>query len=257
MRNRRGRPSGYPEEMQTSEVPLAIITGAGGGLGAALAIALARDGYDVLVHARSNSDGAQATAAAVQQIGRRAHIVLADLTQGAGAAALAAGASVLGGTVRILVNNAGSYVGGPIEELTEADWLAGLHSTATATFLATQALLPMLRRSGSGRLVMIGDSSCDRPGARDLALGYHVGKTGVWMLTRSWARSEAPHGITANMISPGFLENSVDLPPVETIPVGRFGTFPDVIAALRFIISPDASYLSGSNLVVSGGWNLR
>ncbi|GAB4247235.1 MAG: bifunctional dihydropteridine reductase/dihydrofolate reductase TmpR [Candidatus Methylacidiphilales bacterium] len=247
----------YSRNMATSPAPLAVVTGSGGGLGAALAIALAEDGYDIVVHAHSNLSGAQATAAAVTARGRRAHLVQGDLSTSAGAAALAAGAAALNSSVQVLVNNAGAYVGGPLETLTERDWLEGLHSTATATFLATQALLPMMRQHGQGRLVMIGDSSCDRPGSRDLAAGYHVGKTGVWILTRSWARSEAVHGITANMISPGFLENSVDLPDPQTIPAGRFGTFNDVITALRFLISPQAAYLSGSNLVVSGGWNLR
>lgn len=243
--------------MASSSRPIAVVTGSGGGLGAALARALAEDGYDVVVHARSNQAGAQRTREECEACGAQVRVVLADLGSGAGVAKLAEVARGLGSEVRVLINNAGAYVGGGIEELTEEDWLAGLHSTATAAFLVTRALLPWLRASGSGRVIMIGDSSCDRPGARDLAAGYHVGKTGVWMLTRSFARSEACHGMTCNMISPGYLENSVGLPAPSIIPAGRFGTFADVIAAMRFLISPDAAYVSGSNLVVSGGWNLR
>lgn len=236
---------------------MAVVTGAGGGLGSALARGLAEVGYDVLVHARRNEEGARATAAACERMGVRAGVVMGDLSRRVDAEALARAAAGFGGQLRVVVNNAGSYVGGPLEELSEEAWLEGLHSTATATFLTTQALLPQVRRSGSGRLVMIGDSSCDRPGARDVAVGYHVGKTGVWILTRSWARSEARYGVTSNMISPGYLENSVDLPEPGTIPAGRFGAFEDVLGALRFVISPEAGYVSGSNVVVSGGWNLR
>lgn len=235
---------------------VALVTGAGRGLGAALAVALARDGFDLAVHYHQSEEGAEATCGSVRSLGRRARAFEADLTREAGAQALAHAIDEHFGALDLLVNNSGVYVDRNGIELSEEQWLAGLDTTVTQVFLTTRACLPMLRRS-RGRIVNIGDSSADRPGARDLAWSYHVGKTGVWILTRSLAAQEAGNGIAVNMVSPGLLENSVGDIASERVPAGRLGTFDDVYAAVRFLGLDAPAYLSGSNLMVSGGWNLR
>lgn len=240
-----------------SSKPVALITGAGTGLGGALARALAREGFQIALHYRTSKDGALATQATITTAGGVAEIFQADLASEASAKDLAAAVEERFSTLDILVNNAGTYQECHGLELTESEWFEGLNSTVTQTFFATRCLLPLLRRGALKRIINIGDSSCDRPGARDLAWSYHIGKTGVWMLTRSLAASEAPHGIAVNMVSPGFLENSLGHLPVESIPAGRIGTFEDVYQAVRFLAMEAPSYLSGSNLNVSGGWNLR
>jgi 3-oxoacyl-[acyl-carrier protein] reductase len=235
----------------------ALVTGSGSGLGAHLSLSLAETGYDIIVHAHRNEDGAQKIAEAIRAKNQKATVVLADLTQPDQAEKLATTVREFSGSLDLLINNSGVYVGQTLTDLTPEDWFTGLHTTATATFLTTRILLPFLRQSPAGRIINLGDSSCDRPGARDLAAGYHVGKTGVWILTRSFAQSEARHGVTVNMISPGFLENSVDLPDPSTVPAGRFGTFDDITQAVHSLLAPNNPYLTGSNLVISGGWNLR
>ena len=90
-------------------------------------------------------------------------------------------------------------------------------------------------------------------------MSYHIGKTGAWMLTRSFAKAEAEHGVAVNMVSPGLLENSVGLKENaegDDIPAGRYGTFGDVAEALGFLANAESTYLTGSNLAVGGGWNL-
>jgi len=159
------------------------------------------------------------------------------------------------GPVTLLINNAGVYHETPFLELTEAQWFAELNSTATAVYFTTRAFIPMLRET-RGRVINLGDGACDRPGARTMAPAYHIGKTGVYILTRSFAQSEAPHGVAVNMISPGLLETSVGLGSPDEVPAGRFGTFHDILAAVDFLIATDTSYLTGSNLIVGGGWNL-
>ncbi len=237
--------------------PLALVTGAGGGLGSALAAELARDGFALALHYRSNESGALQTRTAIAQEGGEAEVFQADLAREAGALALAAAVRARFGRLDLLVNGAGLYQERRGLELSEAEWFEGLNSTATQTFFTTRALLPLLRAGRLKRVVNVGDSSCDRPGARDLAWSYHIGKTGVWMLTRSLAAALAAHGIAVNMVSPGYLENSLGLPNPAEIPAGRLGTFRDIYQAVRFLALEAPDYLTGSNLVLSGGWNLR
>ncbi|MDD5035315.1 MAG: SDR family oxidoreductase [Methylococcaceae bacterium] len=237
--------------------PIALVTGSSGGLGAALAQSLAAEGFNLALHYRSNQAGALQTAAAIRAMGGIAECFQADLSREAEALALVDAIRADFGGLDLLVNNVGTYHERHGLDLSEAEWFEGLNSTVTPTFFTTRAALPLMRQGGLKRVVNIGDSSCDRPGARDLAWSYHIGKTGVWMLTRSFAASEAANGIAVNLISPGFLENSVGQPDPKQIPAGRLGSFQDIHQAVRFLALEAPAYLSGSHLVLSGGWNLR
>lgn len=237
--------------------PVALVTGASSGLGAALAVALARDGFDIAVHYRANQAGALQSMETIFTHGSKGEVFQADLRRESEALELAESVKNRFGQVDLLINNVGVYCERHGLELSEAEWFEGLDSTVTQTFFTTRAMLPLLRAGGLKRVVNIGDSSCDRPGARDLAWSYHIGKTGVWMLTRSFAAAEASNGVAVNMISPGFLMNSVGLPDPAHIPAKRLGSFDDIYQAVRFLALDSPSYLTGSNLVVSGGWNLR
>lgn len=237
--------------------PVALVTGSGTGLGAALAKGLGLDGFDAAVHYRSSEVGALHTLADIRARGGVAEIFQADLAAQAGALKLADAVGARFGSLDVLVNCAGAYQERHGLELSEQEWFEGLNSTVTQTFFTTRAFLPLLKAGGLKRVINIGDSSCDRPGARDLAWSYHVGKTGVWMLTRSFAAAEAERGIAVNMVSPGFLENSLGQLDPEKISTGRPGTFDEIYQAVRFLALEAPAYLTGSNLVVSGGWNLR
>ena len=235
---------------------VALVTGAGRGLGAALAERLAQSGHAVGVHYRHSREAAMQVVADIRAKGGEAAAFQADLVQESQAIRLVGEVTAEFGSLDVLINNAGVYHSKNLQQLSGQDWNEGLHSTASATFFTTRAALPGLRQSGQGRIINVGDSSCGRTGARDLAMSYHIGKTGVWMLTRSFAREEAAHGITVNMVSPGYLENSLELPSPSSIPAGRFGTFNDIWNAVEFLLKPESSYVNGSNMVVSGGWNL-
>lgn len=237
--------------------PVALVTGAGTGLGAYLAEHLARRGFDVAIHYRRSRDGASQTSRLCRAAGAQTGVWSGDLSRPSAARRLAEGIERKWGCLDVLVHNAGVYTAGKWDELSEASWRDGLKSTVESGYWISRACIHLLRTARAGRLVFIGDSSCEHPGARDLALSYHVGKTGVLMLARTIAQAEASHGITANVISPGYLENSVDLPSVEVVPVGRFGAFADIAAGLDFLISDEAAYFTGGHLLASGGWNLR
>ena len=235
--------------------PVALITGSAGGLGAFLARTLSQMGYAIVLQHRSGASATLRLARQLRQHGTPTEVVRADLSIPTQVDRLIQRVQKRFGRLDLLLNNAGTYRPTPLLRTLPADWFAGLHSTATAVFLLTRAALPLFPKKG-GRIINLGDAAADRLSARRLAPGYHVGKTGVTLLTRSFAAQLIRRHITVNLISPGYLENSIDLPPLHTLPSGRAVRFTEVAAALHYLLSPEAAQVTGTNLVISGGWNL-
>lgn len=232
----------------------ALVTGAGrpGSLGAALCRRLADDGWAVAVHYRSSRDDAETLARSLP----RAIAVGGDLADEDGARRVVDACSAEFGRLDALIHSTGTYHAEPLATLTAAHWREGLDSTATAAFFTSRAAWPHLKSAGHGRIIHLGDAGCDTLRPRDLALSYHIGKAGVLILAKSLARLTAPDGITVNVVSPGYLENSIDLDTAPPIPAGRPGTFDDVWNAIRFLLDPASGYITGSHLKASGGWSL-
>ena len=235
--------------------PVALITGTAGGLGAFLARTLSAMGYALVLHHRSGAPAPLRLARQLRLQGTPTEVVRADLSIPAQVDRLIQRVQKRFGRLDLLLNNAGTYRPTPLLHTQPADWFAGLHSTATAVFLLTRAALPLFPKKG-GRIINLGDAAGDRLSARRLAPGYHVGKTGVTLLTRSFATQLISRHITVNLISPGYLENSVDLPPLHTLPSGRAVSFAEIASAMRYLLSPEASQVTGTNMILSGGWNL-
>ena len=238
-----------------SSRPIALITGASRGLGAFLAMELSRDGYAVVIHYRSSRSRAARLVQTIRREGGVAEAWGADLARPAQVESLFRKIRRKFGRLDVLINNAGTYQPVPLLRARAKEWQQGLEGTATATFLCTQAALSIFPKSG-GRIVNLGDSACERLTARKMAPGYHVGKVGVLLLTRSFAAQLAPRRITVNCVSPGYLENSIDLPPPRSLPGGRAVTFGEIYSAIRYLLSPEADSVTGTNLVLSRGWNL-
>lgn len=236
-----------------------LITGAGRGLGQAIALHLAGPEAHLLLHYNHSEAGAREVAEAVAALGGSAGLLQADLSDAAERDRLMDAVAEQAPALHVLVNNAGVYPQTDLLELKPAEWQVVLDVTCSAVFHLTQRALPLLRAGvgevGRARIVNVGDSGADRIVARVLATPYHVAKLGVHVLTRSFARELAPERITVNQISPGFLDTSVG-EPVTSLPAGRPGTAPDILAALDYLLSPAADYVSGANLVISGAWNL-
>lgn len=241
--------------MKKGVAPVVLITGASRGLGAFLATEMSRDGYAVVVHYRRGRAQALRLVRAIREEGGVAEAWAADLTDPSQVEALFRNTRNQWGRLDVLINNAGTYQPVPLLRSRAEDWSEGLHSTATATFLAMRAALPLFSKSG-GRILNLGDSACEKLTARKMAPGYHVGKVGVLLLTRSFAAQLIRQKITVNCISPGYLENSIDLPPARSLPGGRPVRFAEILAAVRYLCSPEADQVTGTNLVISGGWNL-
>jgi 3-oxoacyl-[acyl-carrier protein] reductase len=205
-----------------------------------------------MVHYHTSADGA---AALQREFGAaRARLVAADLATSAGRSALIETVRSHTDRLHLLINNIGVYPEVALLDTSLALWEKTLALTCTAAFHLIQELHPYMRGEGS-RIINIGDSSIDRLEGHVYATPYYVAKYGLHVLTRSYAPLLAKHGILINMISPGWLENSVG-PVNPDLPAGRRGTFQDIIGALDYLLSDAAAYVSGANLIVSGGFNL-
>jgi 3-oxoacyl-[acyl-carrier protein] reductase len=233
----------------------ALVTGAGGGIGRSIALALAGAGLDVAIHYRTSHGPAEEVRAEAQALGARAVTLQADLTDRAAARRVVTDAHAALGRLDILVNNVGNYVYAPFDELTDEQWDDMLASNLSSVFATCGAALPLMRAQGYGRIVNLGYAGAQHLVARSNLVAYAIAKTGVIVLTRSIARAEAAHGITANIVSPGVIENSVTQPAAE-IPAGRVGLVEEVSKAVLFFAVEESSYVTGQNLEVSGGWNL-
>jgi len=237
---------------------VALVTGAAHRLGAAIARHLGQAGYATVVHYRDSRDEAEEVVGAIRAAGSEAWVVGADLTVEAEVAALFEQVAAVAGRLDVVVNNVGTYQVKPVDELTPADWRYVVDVNLTATFHCCHFALPPLRASApGGRIVNRGYASCGRIVARPRAAHYQLAKTGVLLYTQALAKAVAPEGITVNCLSPGHLENSVDLPDDSAvIPAGRPATEADVLAALDYLLSDGAAYVTGQNLEVAGGFNL-
>ena len=234
----------------TAQGGWALVTAGAQGLGLALSTYLLEQGRSVIVHYRSSAQGAQALQTRFGQ--ERVLTLQADLLHATERERLIEAAKAK--DLRVLINNLGVY---PEVDLMDTDlalWEQTFTLTCTAAFHLISALHPKLAQGDGARIINIGDSGLGRLGAKPQATPYHVGKQGLFVLNQTFAQKLMPD-ITVNMISPGWLENSVgDQTP--KLPAGRRGRFEDITGALAYLLSPAADYVSGANIVVSGGWNL-
>ena len=224
----------------------ALVTGSAKGVGRAVLLALAQDGYDVAVHYRHSEAEALAVAAAARALGVNAVALAADVTLEAEARALVDDTHAVFGRLDVLVNNVGDYHNGPLFELSSERWHEIMASNLHSTFYTCQRALPYLRAAPGGAELLK---------ARPNIAAYVVAKTGVIVYSKSLALAEAGTGVTVNVVSPGVLENS-DTKPLQELPMGRTGRLTELVAAVRYLVSDEAAYTTGITLEVSGGWNL-
>ncbi|HUR76973.1 MAG TPA: SDR family NAD(P)-dependent oxidoreductase [Acidimicrobiales bacterium] len=249
----------------TSTGKVAIVTGGGSGIGLAISVRLAADGAAVAVLDR---DGASAddAAAKITASGGTAIGVTADVTDRAAVeAAVAAVAHGLGAPT-ILVNNAGLQQFGPFLKIDLDTWRRVHEVNLTGTFHCCQLVMPHMLEAGWGRIVNISSSSAQ--GGQQRMAAYVSSKAAMIGLTKSLALEFGPHGITVNTIPPGFIDTPMLRdseakgllgPGVEaaeqTTPVRRVGRPEDIAAATAFLVSEEASYVTGQVIGVNGGRN--
>ncbi len=234
---------------------IALVTGSSRGLGKNIALRLAEQVAGVCVHTKGDRDAAAEVVGEIRSKGKLAGFFQADLTRQEQAHSLMREAEDRFGRIDILVNNVGPIFRKPWEDLTSDDWDAVWRGNLGSAFLCSQAALPGMRGRKWGRIVNMGYSRVEQLVAYRNIVPYAAAKTGLLILTRSMAASVASDGITVNMVSPGLIEGGV-LPKDQNVPAGRLGTFDDVSRAVLFLVSDQAGYITGTNLIVSGGWKI-
>lgn len=237
----------------------ALVTGASRGIGAATALALAEAGADVAITYEKSADRAAEVVARIEAIGRKGHAIQADSADpSAIRRSVDEAARALGG-LDILVNNAGIARGGLVADASLADIDALLDVNVRAVILASQAALAHL--PDGGRIVSIGSNLSDRVAFGGLTV-YSMTKSALVAFTKGLAREVGPRGITVNLVHPGSTDTEMNpaagehaAAQLEHIALGHFGKPEDVAAAVAFLAGPSARQITGTGILVDGGFN--
>jgi 3-oxoacyl-[acyl-carrier protein] reductase len=238
---------------------VAIVTGAGRGIGRAIALALAAEGAKVIVNYSRSAEAAEQVVAQIQAAGGEARAVQADVADNAQIEALIRAAQETFGRVDILVNNAGITRDKLLLRMTEEDWDAVLDTNLKGAFLCTKAVASRMLKQKSGVIVNVG-SVLGKVGGAGQA-NYSASKAGLVGLTKAAAKELGSRNIRVNAVAPGFIETDMTelLKPeqkeaiLKQIPQGRFGSAEDVARAVVFLCSSDAAYIQGEVLSIDGG----
>jgi 3-oxoacyl-[acyl-carrier protein] reductase len=235
--------------------PVALVTGAGKRLGRHIAIALARDGFDVLLHYHRSSAGALEARETIRKLGRNAETIRADLRSVSQIQMLMKRAAATYGRIDLLVNNAAVFIDSPLSRTTERIWNETMDVNLKAMFFCSKHVAPLMTKRKSGRIINI--ASLGGIQAWGEHIPYSVSKAGVIMLTRILAKELAPY-IMVNAIAPGVIDLGSEEYPSQKhiarrrIPLQRFG-HPEDIASLAVFLARKANYITGQTFPVDGG----
>lgn len=238
---------------------VALITGAGRGIGRAIALRFAAEGCDVVINFKQNGEAAAETAALIEKTGREALVFQADVTDRAQVHDLCRATVERFGKLDILVNNAGVNNVCTFEEITDADWDRIMSTNLKGPFICCQEAWPYLK-IGGGRVINIASVAGQYHGPK--TVHYAVSKAGLISLTAAVARYGAEHGILVNAIAPGIIETDLTRDElrgpggqkvVAMTLLKRPGELNDVTSAAVFLASDEENYLTGQVLSVAGG----
>jgi 3-oxoacyl-[acyl-carrier protein] reductase len=230
----------------------ALVTGGSRGIGAAIVRSLAQAGAAVAINYRERAGEANALVSAIGEAGGHAIAIAADVSQSDAVARMVERVKSELGQVDILINNAGVAITRDIQDLSEADFDQTIAVNLKSVFLCTQAVLPMMRSKGWGRIVNI--SSGAARGAGAIGPHYNASKAGMEGLTRGYAARLVKENITVNAVAPSLIETDMMKGQhnlVSRIPMGRFGKAEEVATAVMMLV--DNPYMTGQTVAMSGG----
>jgi NAD(P)-dependent dehydrogenase (short-subunit alcohol dehydrogenase family) len=243
----------------------AIVTGSSRGIGKAIALRFARDGARVAVNCVATVEQAEAVAREIREAGGEAIVLRADVSRREEAERLIAGTIAAFGKVDILVSNAGIVIDRPYVESTDEDWARAIENNLHGFFNVTRAVLPHMIQRKQGRIIATG--SCITEVADFGGNKYSVctaSKGGIVAMLKPMAAEVARHGVTVNAVSPGYIATEmlgeIDAAGVEAalhlVPMRRYGKPEEIAAAMAFLASDEAAYITGQTLRVNGGMSM-
>jgi 3-oxoacyl-[acyl-carrier protein] reductase len=240
---------------------VALITGGAKGIGRGIALDLAARQWHVAICYRTSAEQAEETAQAVEARGGRAITRRCDVSDPAAARDFAASVEKEWGRIDALINGAGPYHRVNLFDETIEGWNEMFDGNLHPIFYLAQAVAPGMKARKYGRIITFSMANTEQMVSQPDVTAHYIAKAGVLILTRTLAKLLAPHGVTVNAISPGFIDSG-SAPPGELtamakrIPAGYIGTVEDIVAAARFLLSDDARYINGANIQISGAWGI-
>jgi 3-oxoacyl-[acyl-carrier protein] reductase len=240
---------------------VALITGGAKGIGRGIALDLAAQKCKIAFCYRTSEAEAQKTAAAITERGGQALAVRCDVSYPIAAKDLVSQVEKQWGRIDVLINGAGPYHRINLFEETTEGWREMFDGNLHPIFYLSQAVAPGMKTRKFGRIINFSMANADQMIAQPDVTAHYIAKAGVLILTRTLAKLLAPHGITVNAISPGFIDSG-SAPPEELagmakrIPAGYIGTIDDTVAAVRYLLSSEARYVNGANVQISGAWGV-
>lgn len=237
---------------------VAVVTGGSRGIGRAIAEQLAKDGYIVVVNYRHDAAAAQDTLNLVRESSPRSIMMQADVATPDGARQLIEASHSELGRFDVLVNNAGPFLVKSVFDTTVEEWDYILRNNLSSAFYCIKSALPIMRGQKSGHIINLGSLNAENARGAPTTTAYNVAKTGLVVLTKSVARSEARHGIRCNIVNPGLIETYAtsesdkrELPSI--IPLGMMGKPEEIASTVQFLLSDRAHYITGAVINVHGG----
>ncbi|MCE5317211.1 MAG: SDR family oxidoreductase [Parachlamydia sp.] len=233
-----------------------LVTGGAKRLGAEICRTLAGQGHSIVVHFRTSQREAEEVAAFCRTLGVDAETLHGDFSTRKSTEDFLSRYLERFSDTQYLVNNVGSYLKAPASETTMEEWEAVFQSNTHAPFLLMRGLAESLKRH-QGAVVNLGIAGLETCRADLYSTAYTSAKLSLLKLTRSLAREWAPFHVRVNMVSPGYLENAVDLPQdPASLPMRRPATLSEVCTMIAYLFSPDSNYITGQNIEIAGGVRL-
>ena len=240
---------------------VALITGGARGIGRGIALDLASQQWKIAICYRTSEADAQKTALAITERGGQALAIRRDVSDPVAAKHLAAQVEQTWGRIDVLINGAGPYHRINLFDETVEGWNDMFDGNLHPIFYLAQAVAPGMKARKTGRIINFSMANADQLLSQPEVTAHYIAKAGVLILTRTLAKLLAPHGITVNAVSPGFIDSG-SAPPEELagmtkrIPAGYIGTVDDTVAAVRYLLSEEARYVNGANIQISGAWGI-
>ncbi len=240
---------------------VALISGGARGIGRAAALDLAARGWSVAICYRTSAEEASAVVDAAKARGAGGLALQCDVSDPKAAVEWVEHVNKEWGRVDALINGAGPYHRVSLLEETNEGWHSMFDNNLHPVFYLSKAVIPIMKERKWGRIICFSMANAEQLIAQPQLTAHYITKVGLLVLARSLARLVAPHGITVNAISPGFIDSgSAPKEELEAaakrIPAGYVGSVEDAVATVRFLLSDEARYVNGANIQLSGAWGI-